>query len=187
MKTVRPRFASVIYLLFYLAAAVPQPAAAQARKYEGRRIATIQFVPPEQPLEASELKDILPLKMDTPLRMADVQASIERLFATGRYEDIQVDAQPLNDGVIIRFITRDSHFIGHVSVTGNLSEPPNVGQLVNSTRLDLGQPFTEEKVAAAQEGLKHLLDSNGLYQSRIRPEYDYDPLGTAGAHPLRRR
>ena len=78
--------------------------------------------------------------------------------------------------VVIRFITRESYFIGHVSVNGDISEPPNAGQLANATRLDLGQPFSEEKVAAAQEGIKRLLDANGLYLSHIRTEYQYDPL-----------
>ena len=176
MKTVRSFLSAAIYLLIFLAAGNAEPAAGQGRKYEGRRIATIQFVPYEQPLEPVELKEILPLKIGAPLGMADVRAAIERLYATGRYEDIQVDAQPLGEQVVIRFITRESYFIGHVSVNGDISEPPNAGQLANATRLDLGQPFSEEKVAAAQEGIKRLLDANGLYLSHIRTEYQYDPL-----------
>ena len=79
-----------------LAAAQPQPLLAQYQKYEGMTVTNIQFDPPDQPLEAAELHDILPLKMGQPLRMADVRASIERLFATGRYADIQVDARALS-------------------------------------------------------------------------------------------
>lgn len=176
MKTVRPIPYAAVYLLLYLAAANVFPAFGQGRKYEGRRIATIQFVPPAQPLEAAELNEILPLRIGETLTMTGVQASIERLFATGRYEDIQVDAQMHGEQVVVRFITRESHFIGHVSVTNGVSEPPNAGQLVNAARLDLGQPFTEEKMAAAQEGIKRLLDANGLYRSRVRAEYQYDPL-----------
>src|SRR5580658_7445527 len=68
-----------------LLAAPAAPLLAQAQKYEGKQILTIQFDPREQPLDPSELHDILPLKKDQPLRLADVRASIERLFATGRY------------------------------------------------------------------------------------------------------
>lgn len=152
------------------------PVAAQQSRWEGRRIANIQFVPPEQPLEPGEIKQILPLAIGSPLHMRDVRAAIERLYATGRYEDIQVDAEPHNGDVIIRFVTSDAHFIGHVSVSGNVPEPPNTGQLVNATRLELGQPFSEDKVAAASENLKHLLDANGLFRTRIRPEYVFDPV-----------
>jgi len=173
MRVVRPLPALATYILVFLATAFPPPGAAQAAKYEGRRIATIQFVPPDQPLEPGEIKDMLPLKIGTPLRMVGVEDAIERLYLTGRYEDIQVDAEPYNNDVIIRFITRDSHFIGHVSISGNLSDPPNRGQLANATRLDLGQPFTDDKLAQAQAGIRNLLSVNGLYESRIRPEFEY--------------
>ncbi|MCL4402051.1 MAG: BamA/TamA family outer membrane protein [Acidobacteria bacterium] len=159
-------------LLFLVAAG----AAAQQAKYQGRRVAEVVFLPEQQPLEPAEIEARVPLRVGAPLRMADIQTSIERLYATGRYEDIQVDAEPVRDGgVAIRFLTRESRFIGHVSVRGNLSDPPNPGQLVNATRLDLGQPFTDDKLADAEQSIRHLLQSNGLYQSTVHPEFDYDP------------
>src|ERR1035438_7291455 len=79
------RYFCAIPLLFFF----PAVLLGQAQKYEGKQILAIQFDPKEQPVEASELHDILPLKKDEPLRMADVRASIERLFASGRYADIQ--------------------------------------------------------------------------------------------------
>src|ERR1051326_243216 len=63
-----------------------QLAPAQTMKYEGRPIADLQFVPPEQPLTAVEIADLLPLKKGAPLRLADVHATIERLYATGEFE-----------------------------------------------------------------------------------------------------
>ena len=52
---------------------------AQTARYEGQPIADIQFVPPEQPLTAAELANIVPLKKGEPLRLADVHTAIERL------------------------------------------------------------------------------------------------------------
>ena len=114
------------------------------------------------------------MQINQPLRIADVRASIERLFATGRYADIQVDAQPYNRGVIVRFITKNSWFIGHVSVAGSLSSPPNPGQLENATRLDLGQPYTETGLREAVAGQQRLFESNGLYRSTVQPAFDYE-------------
>jgi outer membrane protein assembly complex protein YaeT len=150
----------------------------QAQKYEGKAILTIQFDPKEQPLNAAELHDILPLKQDEPLRMADVRASIERLFATGRYADIQVDAEPYamgtKDGVIVRFVTKNSWFIGSVTAAGRLDEPPRAGQLENASGLDLGQPFNQLKVQDAATAQKRLMESNGLFGSQITPSFTYD-------------
>ncbi len=173
MEAVRPPFAQVICLVL-LALAPFHPAAGQGSRYEGRRIATIRFEPPGQPLEAEEIKNILPLKIGGTLRMADVEAAIARLFATGRYEDIQVDAEEYGDDVIIRFVTRESRFIGHVSVNGDVPDPPNRGQLVSATGLQLGQPLTEEGVERALEGIENLLNANGFYESRVKPVFRYD-------------
>lgn len=170
----RPHFAQVTCLLAGFACAFSSAGLAQGPNYEGRRIATIQFVPQEQPLEPAEINDLLPLKIKGTLRMADVQTSIERLFATGRYEDIQVDAEAHGEEVIIRFLTRANLFIGRVSVAGDLPDPPNPGQLASATRLELGQPYDKEKLAQAEDGIRNLLASNGLYESRIRPEFTYD-------------
>src|SRR4051812_37191301 len=87
------------FALALLAAAQTPDLHAQAAKFEGLPVRTIQFSPAEQPLEAEELHQILPLQMNEALRISTVRSSIERLFATGRYLDVQVDAQPYRDGV----------------------------------------------------------------------------------------
>lgn len=147
---------------------------AAAEDYEGKRIVTIQFEPPDQPLEPAELYEILPFRKDQPLHMTDVRAAIDRLFATGRYEDIQVGAEPANGGVAVKFYTTPSWFIGRVSVEGNVSEPPNPGQLSNATRLELGQPYSDEKAQQGVEGARNLLEANGYYESSIQPRFYYD-------------
>jgi len=147
---------------------------AQTATFEGRRIAEIQFVPPEQPLLAKEIEGLLPLKKGQALHMADVRAAIERLYATGVYEDIQVDAEPAGADVLLRFLTKNSWFIGNIAVLGRISDPPNRGQLVNATRLNLGQPFIESALAPAQTDMKRLFETNGLYETQIRPQVSYD-------------
>ncbi len=158
-----------------LAAAQPRSLLAQYQKYEGQPVVNIRFEPAEQPLEGAELFEMLPLKRGQPLRMSVVRASVERLFATGRYRDIQVDAEPYSGGVIVKFITANSWFIGDISVTGRVGNPPNRGQLGNATRLDLGQPYIGSNLETAVSGQRHLLEGNGLYLSTIHPVFDYDP------------
>ena len=74
--------------------------------------------------------------------MADVRTSIERLYASGRYDYIEVDAQESGDGVALTFKTTPARFIRNVTVRG-VDEPPSKGQLVNATKLQLGEPFME--------------------------------------------
>jgi outer membrane protein assembly complex protein YaeT len=171
-------WSSARYFAALLLACAP-PAWAQAAKYEDQPIAGIQFVPPDQPLTAAELSNILPLKKGQPLRLVDVHAAIERLYATGVYDDIRVDGEPAAapaSGVIVRIVTKNSWFVGNVAVLGRISDPPNAGQLVNITRLNLGQSFNEADIAPAQTAIERLLTGNGLHESQIHPEVSYDPL-----------
>src|ERR1039458_6349825 len=104
MFLVRRPFASVSRIVVLSLAAPMILLHGQDASWEGKRIAAIQFEPSRQPLDPAEINQILPLKRDQPLRLADVRASIERLFATGRYADIQVDAEPYQDGVVVLII-----------------------------------------------------------------------------------
>ena len=98
------RLLLAFYTVFLVPAAaqpaVPQP---QPQKYEGMMVRDIQFDPAiaQQPLSASELNDIVPLKVNQPLHLADVRASIERLFATGAYADIQVTTAYFERGALL--------------------------------------------------------------------------------------
>ena len=173
MNLVRRRLDYAVCAFCALAAA-PLLLKAQNNTYEGRKIVAIRFDPPDQPVDLAEINQFLPLKNGQPLREADVREAIERLFATGRYNDIQVDAKPYQDGVIVTFITRNRWFVGQVTVTGNLSSPPNAGQLESATRLDLGSAYSETKLNDAVTGEKRLLESNGLYRGTVHPEFRWD-------------
>ncbi|MGP8243994.1 MAG: POTRA domain-containing protein [Bryobacteraceae bacterium] len=167
MSLVRRLLGPMLFVFSLVAVAVQ--ATAQIAAFEGKRIAAIQFVPEEQPLEASDIHRILPLKSGEPLTAESVDASIDRLFATGCYADIQVDAEAQGDEVIVRFLTRQSWFTGHVFVTGAVSSPPNAVELTNAAQLDLGQPYTAKNLDSALENQRRLLESNGLYDSSIQP------------------
>jgi outer membrane protein assembly complex protein YaeT len=173
MRTVRPRFSHLACCILSLTAL---PLLAQYQKYEGLKVAIIRFSPEDQPLDASDLHAILPLKIGDPLQIAAVRASIDRLFATGRYADIQADAKPYDGGVAITFITKNSWFIGSVRDSGVINSPPNANQLQNAGNLDLGQPFTDAKLQGALTEQRRLLEENGLYRPQLRPVFDYDEI-----------
>ena len=134
--------------------------------YEGKPVASIAFDPKLLPVPASELAAMAPLKKGEPLRMTDVRATIERLFATGRYDDIAVDAKLENGQVAITFLTTGNWFVGQVAVEG-VSAPPSSGQMVNATELNLGVPFRAESLTVAASNLKKLMASNGLFEPEI--------------------
>jgi len=146
---------------------------AGAGDYEGRTIASVSFDPALQPLPASELNAILPLRRNQPLRMKDVRETIDRLYATGRYNDIAVEADEVNGQLAIRIRTKGNWFVGPVTVVG-APQPPGKGPLVNATGLKLGAPFYTEDLDAAAANLKRVLANNGFFQPTIEPRVSYD-------------
>jgi outer membrane protein assembly factor BamA len=115
----------VLFSFFILPAAL----LGDASDFEGKTITRILFVPREQPVDPEELHRILPVKERTPLRLDNIRAAIARLYATGTYADIQVDAELRNGELVLRFITQNNWFIGRVAVRGQIKSPPNAQRL----------------------------------------------------------
>ncbi len=178
MKQLRHRYvfgAFAVFMPLAMAMAQDQPPKA-AVGLDGRKIASITFDPPRQPLELSEIREILPLKADQPYSAGTLRQAIERLYATGRYRDIQVDATNLGEGVALRFLTLNSWFIGKVSVEGDFSEPPSHDQLAGAAGLELGSPFDPVQLAAGEENIRKMLLANGFFSATVTHREEQDDV-----------
>ena len=76
---------------------------AQAQDYETSRIAAIRFFPEKQPFSQSYLEKVVRLEPGEMVRLSEVSAAIQRLYETGRFIDVEVDAQRTADGVVLEF------------------------------------------------------------------------------------
>jgi outer membrane protein assembly complex protein YaeT len=149
------------------------PASPEA--YEGKAIAEIRYDPPSQPVTRADLARLVPFHPGAPLHLVDVREAIKRLYGTGQYSNIGIEAEPAPNGVILTIRTTEQWFVGPVEVRGKVRVPPNAGQLGNAARLDLGTPFNEEDLQTAEKGIRDLLERNGLYLAKVDPKIDRDP------------
>ncbi len=163
------RSALLVFLAFGIASLT-----CQAKDYEGMPVREIRFLPEQQPYSREHLLGLVPFQIGRPLRMEDVRAAIQRLYATGRYADIEVQAEAAGDGVLLRILTEPRFFVGRVEVEG-VPEPPNPGALAAASRLELGAPFDAADVESASNNLRQVLTSYGFFQSRLRPRLHHDP------------
>ncbi len=130
-------------------------------------VASVDFTPAEQPLEDEHLSKLVSVKAGEPLNPRQVRESIQRMFATGRYEpDIQVLSEDVPGGIRVTFVARPSWFVGQVQVEG-AEAPPTPLQLINAGQLDLGRPYIEEDVGFAMQEMRRLLENNGFFSSDI--------------------
>ena len=141
---------------------------------QGMKVALIQINSPsvEKP---ESLLPILPQKVNEPLDKHKVRESVQVLYNTGRFAEIQVEAQRTAHGeVILIFDARENYFFGSILAEGLQSHPTD-SQLINASKLNLGEQYTEEKIDNGIQGMQRTLQENGYYQATIKPFYEWEP------------
>lgn len=139
------------------------------QSHYGKQIASILFEPAKQPLTRDQLGLSLQIRPGDKLEEVGLSRAIARLWETGRYSDIVVEAEAEAGGVALTFKTKPAFFVGNVQVEG-VREPPYPAQLTNATKLSLGEPYDERELPQAVEALQALLRANGFYTAKV--EYD---------------
>jgi outer membrane protein insertion porin family len=152
---------------------VPGQDTATAR-WEGRPISRIEFKPPQQPLPPEELTRLLPLKAGGTLRMDDVRDAIRKLYTTGRFADVSIDASLDGPNVVLTISTELRYFISGVNIAGE-REPPNRNQLISASKLELGALFAESDLDRAIDNMQEKLRVNGLYNATLQRRVDLRP------------
>jgi len=117
--------------------------------------------------EAVALLAATPLKIGEPLNRDNLHDAMQALFATGRFADIQAEADRTETaGVRLRFLTIANFFVGMLTIEG-VSTNPSGNQLASATRLQLGELYAREKLDRARVGMQRVMEENGYHQSQV--------------------
>ncbi|MGH9529266.1 MAG: POTRA domain-containing protein, partial [Terriglobales bacterium] len=139
-------------------------------QYQNLKIREILFPDVPKSWDQNSLLQLLPLKTGEPLDRENIRKSIRILFATKRFADIQIAAERAgSDEVSISIETVSNYFIGEVRVEGEPNRPAS-GQIVNASKLQLGELYTQEKVDAGLKNIQQLMNENGYYRSSVKVE-----------------
>jgi len=148
-----------------------RPDAESLASVAGRRVHDIQFRGTASTVGTQRLLLLIQQKADQPLDKRKVRASIQALYATGRFQDIQVAVEPAPENeVSLVFIAKENQFVGWVDTVGAPRHGPTDHQLVNATKLQLGELLTDERMKQAIAGMQKLLDENGFYRATVSPQ-----------------
>ena len=140
----------------------------------GVALSEIVFEPPLGPGPAASAERALSVRAGEPLDRKDLRESIQALFRTGRFEDIRADVRRVPGGARLTFLVEPAWFIGDVRVS-RVRRPPSEGQLLNAAQLQLGELFTEQKLAAGMRSLRALLVEHGFREPRVGHTLEHDP------------
>ena len=101
-----------------------------------------------------------------PLNREQLKSSLRQLFATGLYEDVQVEGERRMDGVDLVFSGEPRTFIGTVSVDGARGATVNT-QLERASQLAPGSRYTPARLNQALEEMRRTLAENGYHEPVI--------------------
>jgi outer membrane protein assembly complex protein YaeT len=117
--------------------------------------------------DAAVLLAATPLKIGGPLTRENLHDAMQALFATGRFSDIQAEADRTSTtGVKLRFLTVANFFVGMVTIEG-VATNPSANQLASASRLQLGELYAKEKLDRALAGIQRVMEENGFQQSKV--------------------
>ncbi len=134
----------------------------EAVEFEGVQFAAKNPLPGQLEQQAGEA-----------LEPASVTASVRRLYASGRYRDIRVDGVRAGAGMRLIFVGVPRYFVGRVSIAG-VKDERLASLLEYATKLQPGADFTEGSIAAATEGVRQALASNGYYAPTVAVKTSVD-------------
>lgn len=120
------------------------------------------------------LTPLIQQKGNEPLDKYKVRRSVQALYDTGQFAEIQVETQRDQQGkLVLIFDARENYFLGSIRCEGG--QRPTNEQLVNATKLALGEKFSDENIKVAIAGMERVLQEAGFYRSSIQPFYEWDP------------
>lgn len=153
----------------------PERATVSLNSLQGTHVADVRVVGAS--IDHPEwLTPLLQQKGNEPLDKYKVRQSVQALYDTGRFVEIQVETQRDSQGqLVLIFDARENYFLGSIRCEGATSRPSNE-QLVNASKLALGEKFSDENIKVAVAGMERVLQEAGYYRSSIQPFYEWNPL-----------
>lgn len=109
------------------------------------------------------------VKVGSPLQRDSIRESIRALYATGRFADIQAEVAPSGEGIALTLVTSPNFFVGAVKAEGAPTHP-TANQILNASKLQLGELYTHDKLNRALENIRQLMQENGYYRARVTAE-----------------
>ncbi len=151
-----------------LSAQEPAATGSPIAEYEGKTVKTV-LLPGVSEVDRKRLLALLPQKSGQTLSRDQIRDSMRTLFASGRFSDIQAEVTPSGDEVILSFVTSPNFFVGAIDVEGAPGHP-SANQIVNSSKFQLGDLYTIDKLDKALENIRQLMKENGYYRPQVTAE-----------------
>jgi outer membrane protein insertion porin family len=151
-----------------LAAAV---ASGQPSALLGQPIVSVAYTA-NGPVEREEIERLVELRSGEPLAETATAGTIRNLYATRRFSDVRIDAEPAPGGVAVTIHLYRSFRVNPLRFEDGVS----VGreELRRAIPFSEGEVFQVEALEEGAEALKRRLDAEGYVRAVVEPEVTFD-------------
>lgn len=104
-------------------------------------------------------------RISAPLDQRSVSEDLQRLYATGFFEDIRVLRETSKAGIMLIFDVRENPLVGEISILGNDEIPDK--KLKPKLKLKSGQIYSKARVAADIKIIQREYLKEGYYQVEV--------------------
>ena len=162
-----------------LEAAKPEPTIAplghDSTEYNGKSVSAIAFTGVAY-AKTDPLLQQLAQKAGVPFDAEKVRETERRLFATGRYTNIDVHVESSGTGLSLTFAGTPRYYVGRVQIDG-INDDRLTSLVEYGTNLDPGSAFADSDLEAATNSVKQTLALNGYYEPKIAVKAMRDDFG----------
>jgi len=142
-------------LLARIRAQAPDLSAPRSSACFDAKIEKVEF-PGINEADQKILRGLIAAHEGEPLNRQQLRQSLRVLFATGRFADLRAECERSTDGsVLLSFVGTPVFFVGKVNVEGAAGRATE-SQIVNASKLQVGEPFTVQKVETALANIRLL-------------------------------
>jgi len=143
----------------------------EAQDLFGRTIVSVSYTS-EGPIETQEILGLVTLRAGEPLKDTDTGSTIRNLFATRRFSDIRIEAEPAGEGVAVTIHLFRAFRVNPLKFEDGVS--------LSREEMRRAVPFSEGSVFRAdllEEGaaaLKRRAAAQGYINTQVFPEVTFD-------------
>ena len=167
------------YFLLLLVLLAARPVEAAVADYIGRPIAEVHLRSNGVELNDPSLLEVVETRTGTPLVMTQVRETMAHLFGLGRYQDVQVDAAPRGNAVVLTYDLVPARRVRRIAFEGPLGLPESELRRAVVDRYGASPSLARAPQVVAT--LQTLYRDRGYPRARIesRSDPDGDPSSTS--------
>ncbi|MFN8007034.1 MAG: POTRA domain-containing protein [Terriglobia bacterium] len=139
--------------------------------FVGMKITRIEFSSPD-PIQTKRLYSTISLAVGDVLETATVRRSIENLYKTREFANIEVDAARLEEGLVITFKLRPNFFFADFRISGEVALRSTLSNLV---QLPIGEIYSHKVVDDLASTVSQAYRDSGYYQATVHPDIQFQP------------